>query len=84
LFLSKIQYQYQKRKFEADFESLEKVAKNSCEKVINKKMTEKESFGFLVAKNFSANNFWGEFLAIFATDSKSASHSAFWKPLKEK
>jgi hypothetical protein len=39
--------------FDADFESAEKIAKNSCEKVISKKVTGKRSLDLLLnAKYF--------------------------------
>jgi hypothetical protein len=51
---------------DADFESVEKVAKNSCKKVINEKVTEKSSFYFYYClEKFSAYIFFGELYCTF-------------------
>jgi hypothetical protein len=51
--------------FDADFESAEKVAKNSCEKSDQRKSDRKWSF-------------WMNFFSVFSTDSNSALNFAFY------
>ncbi len=66
IFLQKCNMGIQKRRFDADFASVEKVAKTSC-KFINENDRKMEIFTFIiVCKCFGKNNFfWGKLFAFF-------------------
>ncbi len=65
--------------FYADFKSVEKVAKNSCEKVSNKKVTKNWDFDFYYCElSFWPITSFGWFFALFLMDSNLASNYSFY------
>jgi hypothetical protein len=68
--------------FGADFESIDKVAKNSLEKIYQQ--NSEWSFFTFIAMDFPLIPFLGELFALFSTDSNAALNffCYLWNPIK--
>ncbi len=70
--------------FDADFEYIEKAAKNVMQKSYQQKSVRKMGFWlfYCVKKFFIPSLFLCDFLALFPTDSNTASNMGFMTPYK--